>query len=551
MKLTIEHIIKTAESELLVAPLDPGAFLTALEWDSRSTKPGSLFVALVGEKVNGNNYIVEAIDAGAGAVIASEDPSSAVLVAARTQGTALLQARDNDAIAALQRIAHAWREQLDATVVGVTGSSGKTTTKDLIAGVLSRSYNTHATPGNRNSEIGLAETILDATPAHEVVVCEMGMQALGEIDFLCKTAKPDIGVVTNIGVAHCELLGSRENIARAKAELLQNLPDNTGVAILPGDDPFTPSLRECARLDARRVNTVLYGLGEQNDVRATHIEYDAMGHPSFDIWTPDGCCYSARLSLQGEHNVLNALAAVAVGLKVGVSITKIIEALAEVKPAALRQEMRETPAGDVILNDTYNANPDSMRAALSLLKRLAAKGKRVAVLGDMYELGSEEAQYHHHIGEYAFVNGVDELITVGKLGVEIAAGALAVGMPPERVHRCADVAEALEALALLKKQQSAPAEDVPSTQGAQALHQGESASQAAPSRVASSEGESSTEVAPFIILVKASRGMQLERVVEGLTQNMTGKSPAADEISGAISGAAEDLVQNMTDKGVE
>lgn len=489
MKLTIEQIINTADSDLLVAPSDTSTILTDLVWDSRLAGPGSLFVAIVGEKVNGNDYIIEAIEAGAGAAIASEPPLPSIVEAAEDHGAALLLARDNDIIRSLQELARAWRENLTGTVIGVTGSSGKTTTKDLIAGVLSGSLYTHATPGNRNSEIGLAETILDATEAHEAIVCEMGMQAIGEIDALARVAQPHLGVVTNIGVAHCELLGSRENIARAKAELLEHLPDQTGVAVLPGDDPFTPSLRAFARLDERKVSTVLYGLGEKNDIRATHIEYDAMGHPSFDIWTPDGSCYHACLGLQGEHNVLNALAAVSVGLRVGVPITAIIDALAGVRPAALRQEMKQTAAGDIIINDTYNANPDSMRAALSLLKRLATGGKHIAVLGDMYELGPEETSFHRQVGEYAFVNGVDELVTVGELGREIAQGALQVGMPPERVHACEDVAEALVVLRGLKN----------------------------PGALSRRSGN------PCIILVKASRSMQLERIVEGLALQAAGE----------------------------
>ncbi|MDR1358806.1 MAG: Mur ligase domain-containing protein, partial [Coriobacteriales bacterium] len=304
MKLTIEQVITHADSELLVPPLDTRAVLRVLTWDSRRVVPGSLFVALIGEQANGNSYIVEAIEAGAGAVIASETPSPSALDAARTHGAALMQARDNDVMAALQQLARAWRSELASTVVGITGSSGKTTTKDLIAGVLGAHFNTHATPGNRNSELGLAQTILDATELHELIVCEMGMQAPGEIALLCQAAQPHIGVVTNVGVAHCELLGSREAIARAKAELLESLPDNTGVAILPGDDPYAPSLRVFARLDERRVSIVSYGLGEQNDIRATHIEYDDLGHPSFDVWTPDGRSYPVRLQLQGEHNVL-------------------------------------------------------------------------------------------------------------------------------------------------------------------------------------------------------------------------------------------------------
>lgn len=504
MKLTIEQLIQTAHAELLVSPRDASAVLSSLEWDSRLVKPGSLFVAIVGEKANGNAYIEAAIEAGAAAVIASEDPPEAARALAAERGSALLQARDNNVLRALQELAGAWRRTLPGTVVGVTGSSGKTTTKDLIAGVLSGTFNTHATAGNRNSEIGLSETLLDATADHEVIVVEMGMQALGEIRMLSKAAAPRVGVITNIGVAHCELLGSRENIARAKAELLESLPDASGIAVLPGDDPYVTFLREVAELNERMVKTVTYGLGSQNDIRATDITYDAMGYPSFNIWTPDGRSHQAQLSLQGEHNVLNALAAVAVGLELGVSISVIINALAKVQPAALRQEIVKTSLGDIILNDTYNANPDSMRAALSLLKRLATSGKRVAVLGDMYELGSEEVDFHRQIGEYAFLNRVDELVTVGALGAEIAHGALAVGMPAERVHVCTSAEEALEALERLRL-----AAEYEQTQ--------------------------------LVVLVKASRGMQLERIVEGLIERAEDKagSDAGKVPQDAASGASD------------
>jgi len=490
MKLSIDQIIKTANAKILVPPRDGEAVLTTLDWDSRKVQPGSLFVAIKGEKVNGNDYLIEALESGAGAAIASQTPTEEILEVARRQGALLLLANDDGEIESLLELARGWRSHLKATVVGVTGSSGKTTTKDLIANVASKAYATQATRGNRNSEIGLAETILDATESHDLIVCEMGMQALGEIARLCVVAQPHIGVVTNVGVAHCELLGSRDNIARAKAELLQSLPNNTGVAILPGDSPYTPKLRELAQLDERMVSMVTYGLGEQNDIRATNISYDAMGYPSFDIWTPDGRCYPVQLSLQGEHNILNALAAAAVGLRIGVASADVTRALAEAKPAALRQELIETDEGDIILNDTYNANPDSMRAALSLLKRFAGGSMHVAVLGDMYELGPEEVNYHRQIGEYAFVNGVDALVAVGKLGKEIAAGALAVGMPEERVHSCADVSEALAVLKQLKEQH------------ANAL---------------SGTGNANC----CIILVKASRGMQLERIVEGFRTQST------------------------------
>lgn len=502
MRITLEQVIDTAGCEVLVCPPDTQAILTTLAWDSRLAGPGSLFVAIKGEKVDGNDFICQVIAAGAGAVIASAALSSEAVQAASQHGALLLRAPNDDPIQALLALAGTRRQSLVATVVGITGSTGKTTTKDLVSAVTARAFKTQATRGNRNTEIGLAEVLLEATEADEVIVCEMGMQALGEIERLCQAAQPHIGVITNIGVAHCELLGSRENIARAKAELLENLQDKSGIAILPGDDAFTPMLRSLAALDERQVCVVTYGLGEQNDIRATNICYDEMGRPGFDVWTLDGLCFQVQLGLQGEHNILNALAAIAVGQRLGVSTTDIVKALAEASPAAMRQELMETPAGDIILNDTYNANPDSMKAALALLKRLEPARRHIAVLGDMYELGPEEVNFHRQIGEFAFVNGVDELITVGQLGQEIAAGAVAVGMATQRVHSCLDVSEALAEL----RASIASAADAGSAGAADPDAAADPAGAAGPA-------------GSCIILVKASRGMQLERIAEALAKH--------------------------------
>ncbi|MDR3136258.1 MAG: UDP-N-acetylmuramoyl-tripeptide--D-alanyl-D-alanine ligase [Coriobacteriales bacterium] len=476
MNLLLADIIAHSHSELLVQPHSNQTRAVALAWDSRLVQPGSLFVAVKGANSNGNDFIPEALLNGAVAVIASDQPSKAALAAAKSRGAALLRARNNDIFAALKHLAAAYRCQLAATVIGVTGSSGKTTTKDLIAAVLAAGFATHATPGNRNNEIGLPATLLDASPEHEMIVLEMGMQALGEIDALCEAARPSIGVLTNIGVAHCELLGSRDNIARAKAELFENLPDNTGIALLNGDDSSADRLVQLARLEERGITTLRYGLGEPNDLRATDISYDSLGRPSFDLWLPDGRRHRASVALPGEHNIYNALAAVGVGLGTGVPLPAILAALTQVKPAALRQELIELADGTLLINDTYNANPDSMRAALTLLSRLAARGKRIAVLGDMYELGSEEQRFHRETGAFAFLSGVDILMSVGRLGADISTGALEVGMPSDAVFACADIdAAATRLAAVLTGQEHAP-----------------------------------------VVLVKASRGMRLEELVARL-----------------------------------
>jgi UDP-N-acetylmuramoyl-tripeptide--D-alanyl-D-alanine ligase len=475
MDISIADIARFSQAEVVVEPKDPLLRITHLTWDSRTVLPDSLFVAFAGEKADGNDYILEAVAAGAKAVIASRRPTPEDVAAARSAGAALFAVAPDGAIAAFQRLAGGYRSLLGARVAGITGSSGKTTTKDLVASVLATTWRTTATQGNYNNEIGVPATLLAAEPSMaaeptEAMAVEMGMQALGEIAELCEAAKPHVGVITNVGVAHCELLGSRENIAIAKAELIEALPDGTGIAILNGDDPYTPFIREHAKVAERDIKVILYGLGAHNDIRAAHISYDAAGRADFDLWLPDGRPRRAHLALQGEHNVLNALAAAATGQAFGVAPERVLEALANARPAAMRQEVLDAN-GTTIINDTYNANPDSMRAALGLLARLPRDRMHIAVLGDMYELGSEEEAFHREIGAFAHINHVDLLVAVGKLGAHIAQGALDIGMRPEAVI----LSEAAEGTASL--------------------------------------------LAPYlsqhpIILVKASRGMHLEIVVQ-------------------------------------
>ena len=471
MDITIAQIAAFSQARTILPAPDAQRQVTHFTWDSRSVWPGSLFVAFPGERANGNDFIKEAVKKGAAVVLASRPLTAAQREAASQASCSVLEVASTDAISAFQRLASAYRQLLAARVIGITGSSGKTTTKDLVAGVLSSKFNTTATEGNYNNEIGLPATILTASQATEVLVCEMGMQFAGEIEQLAAIASPQIGVITNVGVAHCANLGSRKDVARAKAELIAALPEHTGIAILNGDDGFSSFIREETQTFARDIKVIQYGLGAHNDIRADHIAYDDAGRASFDLWLPDGQPRQVKLALQGEHNVLNALAATATGLACGIAPSDILAALSCAKPAAMRQEVHETAGGVSVVDDTYNANPDSMHAALALLARLPRTRMHIAVLGDMYELGDEEQAFHREVGAYAHINHLDLLVTVGQLGAEIAQGALEIGMPPKAVLVCASPAEATEALKPYLSKQP-------------------------------------------IILVKASRGMHLEQVVE-------------------------------------
>lgn len=472
MKLTREQIEEVLSCDVAVAPKERGVMVEGVAWDSREVEPGCAFLAVAGEKVDGNDYIPDAIDAGAVLVIATREPTDEEMALACRADAVIVVVGDH--LRAMDELASCYRSQLDATVIGVTGSSGKTTTKDMIATILGEEFRTTATLSNQNNELGVPGTVLSAAPDCEMLVVEMGMRGLGQIEGLCRTVRPTIGIITNIGTAHEELLGSRENIARAKSELISALPDGEGVAVLNGDDPFTPMVMDFARVGERGIHTILYGMGDGCTVRASEVEYSALGHPSFKITFPNGRQGRVTLPLMGEHNVMNALGAAAVAFACDMPIERICNALRLVKPQHMRQEVVE--AGGVrIVNDAYNANPDSMRAALSLFEVMEAGGRKVAVLGDMGELGSDEARLHEEVGAACAEAGVDLLVTIGELARHIAAGARLAGMPASAIIECSDVDAAVSAL--------------------------------------------EPELAPGdVVLVKASRFMGLEKVVEGLVE---------------------------------
>ncbi|MGI6220354.1 MAG: UDP-N-acetylmuramoyl-tripeptide--D-alanyl-D-alanine ligase [Coriobacteriales bacterium] len=471
MQISLAKIIEVLGGATVVAPSQAERVVEQIVWDSRAVTDGCAFLAIKGERVDGNSFIGQALSAGAALAIACDEPGEAACEKARLLGAGIV--RVEDPCDALRALAGYVRSTLTATVVGISGSSGKTTTKNMIAHVLSAEFATVATKANQNNELGVPATVLNASEATEALVVEMGMRGFGQLESLCEFVRPGIGVLTNIGTAHAELLGSQENIARAKAELIAALPAG-GTAVLNGDDPFTPFVREVAGCDERGVDVLLYGTGEECSVRATDIEFSRIGRPTFSITFPNGRSTRVELPLMGMHNVLNALAAAAVGYACDMPIERIANALRTVEGQSMRQELVEAGDGVIVINDAYNANPDSMRAALSLLSMMdAGAGRKIAVLGDMGELGADEVADHRGVGEAAAACGPDLLVTIGELGAHIAAGAVDAGMPADHVVACADVPQAVRAI----------------------------------------EG---ARVPDSIILVKASRFMELERVVEEL-----------------------------------
>ncbi|MGI5838430.1 MAG: UDP-N-acetylmuramoyl-tripeptide--D-alanyl-D-alanine ligase [bacterium] len=385
--------------------------------DSRRIKPGDIFFALPGEESDGHLYVPAAFAAGAAAAIVTRPAAVGPLPG----GAVVLHVPD--AVAAMAALARACLKRISPVVVGVTGSVGKTTTKDMIAAVLSEKYPTLKNEGNLNTEVGLPLTVFRLEEHHRAAVLEMGMRGPGQISYLAGIAQPLVGVITNIGETHIELLGSVENIARAKGELLAALPAG-GTAVLNGDDVW------CRRIAATFAgNTIFFGTGRSLAVTATNIRSRQERGIAFLAHFGS---HSVEMSVPvpGQHNVANALAAVAVGWRLGVEPAAIARGLARFAPSEMRLAVID--AGRFrIINDVYNANPQSMRAALRVLDELAG-GRRVAVLGDMLEMGEHARSGHQAVGEFAGQK-VDLLVTVGPQAALIAAAARAA-LPPEAVH---------------------------------------------------------------------------------------------------------------------
>ena len=371
--------------------------------DSRKAKPGSLFIALPGDNVDGHQFVPDVIAQGGYAVVKEGSH----------QGPGVVQV--SDPLLALQDLAQAYLAEFPVPVVAVTGSNGKTSTKDMIAQVLGTKYAVHATEENFNNEIGVPLTVLGLEAHHQLLVVEMGMRGLGQIRRLTEICPPNYGVITNIGPVHLELLGGMGNIAQAKGELLEAM-DATGVAILNGDDP---SVRGQARTFTGRI--VYYGLDVANDVVGRGIEQDVEGRPSF-LLRYDQEEARVRLAVPGIHNVWNACAALAVGLQFGVSLEQGSQALTELAASAMRLEVRRSPQGVIVVNDSYNASPASMKGALDTLGHMYCSGQRVAILGDMLELGEITERAHIEVGRHA-AECANHLVFIGQYAPLLHQGA--------------------------------------------------------------------------------------------------------------------------------
>ena len=400
MRGTLQQLMSALDG----ARLTRDAAFEGLSTDTRSVPAGALFVALRGEKFDAHDFLDQLPAKGVAAVVVDRLPDGYPLPAIVVP----------DTLAALGRIGNAWRSQFAIPVIGVTGSNGKTTVKEMIAAILAAAFGADArlsTQGNLNNEIGVPLTVIRFTETHRAAVVELGMNHPGEIARLAAIAAPTVALVNNAQREHQEFMHTVEAVARENGSVLQALPAD-GVAVFPGDDEYTDLWRALA--GDRRVLT--FGLTDDCDVRATYVP-NSFG-ADLAITAP-GQAFAVRLSAAGEHNVRNALAAVACALAAGIPVDAIERGLEAFAPVSGRLQRKQAACGATVIDDTYNANPDSVRAAIDVLAQAAAP--RILVLGDMGEVGTQGPEFHEEIGAYAASRGIDHVLATGDLARHMAA----------------------------------------------------------------------------------------------------------------------------------
>ncbi|MFI6319189.1 UDP-N-acetylmuramoyl-tripeptide--D-alanyl-D-alanine ligase [Nonomuraea sp. NPDC050556] len=397
--------------------------------DSRAVEPGSLFVAIKGARADGHDFAAQAVKAGAVAVLGTRPTEAPTVIVP-------------DVLGALADLATAVAGTLTGTtVIGVTGSAGKTTTKDLLAGLTGRVGPTVAPVGSQNNEIGHPLTVLKADADTRFLVLEFGARDAGHIADLTRIARPSIGMVLNVGTAHLGVFGGKEAIAKAKGELVESLPSD-GVAILNADDPLVSEM--ATRTSAR---VTFFGRSPAAHVRAEDVRLDERGRAAFTLRTPSGSA-PVSLLLYGEHAVSNALAAAAAAYELGLPVATIAAELSAAEPRSRwRMEVADRPDGVTVINDAYNANPDSMRAAFASLAVLGQGRRRFAVIAALRELGEESAALNHDLGRLAGSAGLDGLVVAGPDAEPVLSGAMEAGPPGARIVHVADAEAAAAELA--------------------------------------------------------------------------------------------------------
>ncbi|NOX97797.1 MAG: UDP-N-acetylmuramoyl-tripeptide--D-alanyl-D-alanine ligase [Nitrospirae bacterium] len=433
--MRVEEILEAAKGRLLKG--DGQLAVPGISIDSRTVKAGEMFLALKGERFDGHDFVEEAFQRGARGAIVSDDFRVLPLYPyghRRAQADSGLQVivRVPDTLKALQDIAGCYRNKFDIPLVVITGTNGKTTTKDMVAAILGRQLAVLKAEGSFNNEVGVPLTLLRLSPSHQAAVLEVGMNAPGEIAYLTQLIKPQVGVITNIGRAHLEFFQDIEEVARAKAELVETL-GNENTLVLNRDDQRVWALSK--RIKGRLIS---FGIEEEADFRAGQVEYLPDGKTKFILSTLEGKGerLEVELPIPGHANIYNALAAVAISATFDLDLNLIKEGLESFKPSSQRMEvislsLKRLSSKIKIINDTYNANPESMKMALGLLSHLQVGGRKVAVLGDMLELGEWGEEAHREVGRLVTSCSPDILITVGSLSRVLAEEAKKEGLEGE------------------------------------------------------------------------------------------------------------------------
>ncbi|ANX02053.1 UDP-N-acetylmuramoyl-tripeptide--D-alanyl-D-alanine ligase [Thermoclostridium stercorarium subsp. leptospartum DSM 9219] len=459
-KLRVDKISQWVNGRLIG---NENAVADKVSTDTRTLTKGSLFVAIRGEKFDGHDFIGEAFRKGAGIVLSEKEypvsgDNAVILV--------------KDTVKALGDLARNYIKLFDLTVIGITGSVGKTTTKEMIAQVLSTQYKVHKTMGNFNNQIGLPLSVLNLDRSHSVAVFEMGMSAMGEIDYLSRIIQPDIGIITNIGISHIEKLGSRQNILRAKLEIINGMKEN-GVLILNGDDELLSGLEGLLPMPV-----VFYGINDNCNVKGYGIE--SLGEKgvrfTVNIRNRDVDIF---LPVPGIHNVSDALAAIACAIEMGITDENIQKGLIQYSSEKMRMNIVEY--GNVkVINDTYNAAPASSMAALSVLREISGSRRSIAVLGDMLELGAYSEEAHKSVGACVAHENINYLVAIGELAKDYVVGAVEAGMDKKRILHFPDPESAVDSLRELIEPND-------------------------------------------VVLFKASRGMHLDRIIEDIFEDANKK----------------------------
>lgn len=426
-RLTLGEVLRAVNGTLLGTFADEAAPVDGVGTDSRTIGPGELFVPLTGARFDGHAYINMALERGAAGCFTARERES------YQPGKFYIKVASP--LRALRDLAAYYRTKFPIPLVGVTGSVGKTTTKDMVAAVLSTRYKVLKTEGNLNSREGMPMMLLRLDSSYDIAVIEMGMSQAGEIEYLSRAACPDVAIITNVGDAHIENLGSRENILKAKCEIFRHLKPG-GLALLNGDDELLAGLAGTLPFE-----TVYCGTGEKNSLRAENIQ-SVDGATLCTAHTPDGEM-SLSVPALGQHMIYPALFAAGVGRRFGLTQEEICSGIAQFRPTKMRMNVLRRGDGITILDDAYNANPQSMRAAIGVLADSSSAFK-MAVLGDMFELGSLAPMLHAGVGEFAGRSGVDCLVAVGEMAVHIADAAEKAGVPA--VFRCPDKGSAIPVL---------------------------------------------------------------------------------------------------------